>query len=770
MNKNSLLKLIFFMTVFSFLLINFSPVVQSVPSIYQEIVIVDPTGGGDYTTIKDAVENANSLSIIQIRPGTYKEKNIHITNKIALVGTGSDNTILDLDENPGFTIGSSYVEIHDLKIINSKKYAVFVSPEVGYFNISNCVIEVSSSNGIAVRGFKSTISDCYISSNTEDSQQGIKLEGDDNVVEGSTVRGFGEGILVLLYVHNNQILNCNTFGNDVGIDIRIGSKNNIVSNCNIYGNKYGVYIWQNSNDNSIYLNNFWKNDENAIDENNNDWDNGVKGNYWEDYTGSDTDSDGIGDTPYVISSGKEDSYPVMTRILPSKISTPTNLELTSPNWVDTPTFSWDPSVYSKGVAGYYVKIDTGSEIYIGDTTTWTSTSSVSDGLHIFYVKAKGDDDTLSSYASLSFTIDSTFIDNDRDGWSDEEELEYGTNPNNPNSLPPDTDNDHIPDSIDTDDDGDEIPDSIENILGSDPQDDSDVIKIYIAGSPYYLIDTDKDGEYNILYELTSEKTTTVEKQGNNYLLDKNADGSWDYVYDVESGAVTAYKEQATESIFVWMITVAIIFIFLFVLLYLIKIRPMQDRTKVSAKKFARKKFYERPVTFDKDPLTRIDQTRQLLENIQQDVAVQIEQLNQMEAKIKPPIVKTEEIRTPALEEIRGPVISEDKKLDVYPFEKDEEPVEEEFVRDEDVEAVPVERVVEVEEEVEPEVLEGEGLVEEEFVRDEDVEAVPVERVVEVEEEVEPETYEDKKDHNELRNKIDKFLSNRRKKQRNEEEK
>ena len=50
------------------------------------------------------------------------------------------------------------------------------------------------------------------------------------------------------------------------------------------------------------------------------------GNYWSDYTGSDTDGDGIGDTPYGID-GDNDSYPLMTPF--------ENYFLTTENLLDT---------------------------------------------------------------------------------------------------------------------------------------------------------------------------------------------------------------------------------------------------------------------------------------------------------------------------------------------------------------------------------------------------------------------------------------------------
>lgn len=41
------------------------------------------------------------------------------------------------------------------------------------------------------------------------------------------------------------------------------------------------------------------------------WDDGKQGNFWSDYNGTDTNGDGIGDTPYVIDVLNQDRYPLM---------------------------------------------------------------------------------------------------------------------------------------------------------------------------------------------------------------------------------------------------------------------------------------------------------------------------------------------------------------------------------------------------------------------------------------------------------------------------
>ena len=66
--------------------------------------------------------------------------------------------------------------------------------------------------------------------------------------------------------------------------------------------------------NTIYYNNFLNNTDNSYDGYINTWYNINKslGNYWDDYTGNDSNGDGVGDTPYFIPGGNnEDKYPLM---------------------------------------------------------------------------------------------------------------------------------------------------------------------------------------------------------------------------------------------------------------------------------------------------------------------------------------------------------------------------------------------------------------------------------------------------------------------------
>src|SRR5450759_1947936 len=73
----------------------------------------------------------------------------------------------------------------------------------------------------------------------------------------------------------------------------------------------------------------------------NNWDNGTIGNYWSDYRGTDSNHDGIGDTPYVIDSNNKDNYPFMSPSLIPFTPQPT-FPVLSPFPTPTPTSSSVP--------------------------------------------------------------------------------------------------------------------------------------------------------------------------------------------------------------------------------------------------------------------------------------------------------------------------------------------------------------------------------------------------------------------------------------------
>jgi parallel beta-helix repeat protein len=94
----------------------------------------------------------------------------------------------------------------------------------------------------------------------------------------------------------------------------LGSNHNNVAGNSIANSKCGICLNQSLN-NVIYHNNFINNtiQANPTSTVAHIWDDGYPsgGNYWSDYNGTDSDHDGIGDTPYFINAGNQDNYPLM---------------------------------------------------------------------------------------------------------------------------------------------------------------------------------------------------------------------------------------------------------------------------------------------------------------------------------------------------------------------------------------------------------------------------------------------------------------------------
>jgi parallel beta-helix repeat protein len=138
---------------------------------------------------------------------------------------------------------------------------------------------------------------------------------DNNMITNNLVAYSQDGMDVGWESNFNSIIN-NTVTNNWWGGILIGHflANNTISNNNILLNTYGIWLF--SEKNIIYHNNFINNSIQAKVEYLgyvNSWDDGYPsgGNYWSDYNGTDTNSDGLGDTPYVIDADNQDRYPLM---------------------------------------------------------------------------------------------------------------------------------------------------------------------------------------------------------------------------------------------------------------------------------------------------------------------------------------------------------------------------------------------------------------------------------------------------------------------------
>jgi PKD repeat protein len=94
---------------------------------------VDIDGDADYTSIQDAINNANTSDIIFVYNGTYYE-NIVIDKSISLMGENKLNTIIDGNDGIIISIFSDDVSIESFTITDGSK-GVFID------NHSGCIIK-----------------------------------------------------------------------------------------------------------------------------------------------------------------------------------------------------------------------------------------------------------------------------------------------------------------------------------------------------------------------------------------------------------------------------------------------------------------------------------------------------------------------------------------------------------------------------------------------------------------------------------------------------
>ncbi len=309
------------------------------------VFTVGGNGAGNYTSIQEAVNNAQNGDTILVSPGVYRE-NVNVTKELSIISSTdlSGDTlnrtyvIGAIPANDVFSIRANNVRISGFYIAGGPS-GMDMYGEVGLYleGVQNCSLSnntlILNDIGIGLNNSQRNILDnnligfgtsgIFLSRSNENllsnnlattNSQGIWMDNStNNTLLNNTVDSNEMGLL--LGTSGMNMLEYNFISrNSNGVILANMAESNVLVNNSLYMNGLGMYL-NGSSGNTIYLNTFF-NFLNAEDEGTNIWNSSSAGNLWHDYNGTDTDGNGIGDTPYVVNqtTGSIDYMPLVENV------------------------------------------------------------------------------------------------------------------------------------------------------------------------------------------------------------------------------------------------------------------------------------------------------------------------------------------------------------------------------------------------------------------------------------------------------------------------
>ncbi len=340
-----------------------------------------------YPTIQSALNAANDGDTIKVASGTYNE-NINYDGYALAVSSGSSQpkSGITLQGEAGTIINGAVTLLYlkqfriegltvtgDLTLGDCKAYGYLSNSVVSNVQVgsilsiggpSNTVVD-SQVKMLILKGANTKMEFPAYNTNVENNQlRGLAIQAGShsNTIKGNTIAhgetGISEEPSKTFYTTgNNHFINNTIANNNVGIFLYCSTGDNGVASHSadqllqniIRDNAVGLTLSASSQfvvGNTIYHNDFFNNGVQAKINNpvTNVWDDGArKGNYWSDYTGTDGNGDGVGDTPYVINAENQDNYPLMRPYSAPNAPTPTPSPSTSATPSQNPSQSPSPS-------------------------------------------------------------------------------------------------------------------------------------------------------------------------------------------------------------------------------------------------------------------------------------------------------------------------------------------------------------------------------------------------------------------------------------------